>query len=84
MLFEVLQGEVVHDAWKDEHVKKALDLCLPARLQIGMPDQRGRRYVKASFGPLLRQEAPSHAYAFGMIDRWAQLGSIAALTANFF
>src|SRR5437879_5709776 len=31
MLFEVLQGEVVHDAWKDEHVKKALDLCLSCK-----------------------------------------------------
>jgi hypothetical protein len=28
MLFEVLQGEVIDDGWKDENVKKALDLCL--------------------------------------------------------
>jgi Fe-S oxidoreductase len=27
---------------------------------------------------------PLYAYAFGMIDRWAQLGSIAPLVANFF
>ena len=31
MLFEVLQGEVVRDGWKDEHVKKALDLCLSCK-----------------------------------------------------
>ena len=31
MLFELLQGEVVRDGWKDEHVKKALDLCLSCK-----------------------------------------------------
>ncbi len=31
MLFELLQGEVVRDAWQDEHVKKALDLCLSCK-----------------------------------------------------
>jgi len=66
MLFEVLQGEVVHDAWKDEHVKKALDLCLSAR-----PANRNARptwtllRTKPSFGPLLRgQEAPSSCVCF--------------------
>ncbi|MGH9440328.1 MAG: FAD-binding and (Fe-S)-binding domain-containing protein, partial [Terriglobia bacterium] len=31
MLFEMLQGEVVGDGWKDEHVKKSLDLCLACK-----------------------------------------------------
>ena len=31
MLFELLQGEVVRDGWKDEHVKHALDLCLSCK-----------------------------------------------------
>ena len=31
MLFEMLQGEVVRDGWKDEQVKKALDLCLSCK-----------------------------------------------------
>lgn len=31
MLFEVLQGEVVGGGWKDEHVKKSLDLCLSCK-----------------------------------------------------
>ena len=31
MLFELLQGEVVRDGWKDEHVKRALDLCLSCK-----------------------------------------------------
>ena len=30
------------------------------------------------------ESRPLHAYAFGMIDRWAQLGSVAPLLANFF
>src|SRR5712672_4602792 len=31
MLFELLQGEVLRDGWSDEHVKKALDLCLSCK-----------------------------------------------------
>jgi Fe-S oxidoreductase len=31
MLFEMLQGEVVREGWQDEHVKKALDLCLSCK-----------------------------------------------------
>ena len=31
MLFELLQGEVVKGGWKDEHVKKSLDLCLSCK-----------------------------------------------------
>ena len=31
MLFEVLQGEIIRDGWKDEHVKNALDLCLSCK-----------------------------------------------------
>ena len=31
LLFEMLQGEVIRDGWQDEHVKKALDLCLSCK-----------------------------------------------------
>ena len=31
MLFELLQGEVLRDGWKDEQVKQALDLCLSCK-----------------------------------------------------
>jgi len=69
-------------------LRRRLDLCpLLQGLQIGMPDQRGRCYVQSRvFGPLLRgqETALLHAYAFGMIDRWAQLGSIAPVRRQFF
>ncbi len=31
LLFEMLQGEVIREGWQDEHVKKALDLCLSCK-----------------------------------------------------
>ena len=59
MLFEVLQGEVVRDGWKDEHVKKcARSVPLLQSLQIGMPDERGHRHVQGGIsGALLRGQA---------------------------
>jgi len=87
MLFEVLQGEVVHDAWKDEHVKSALDLCLSCKAcKSECPTNVDVATYKAEFLAHYYQERtrPLHAYAFGMIDRWAQLGSIAPRVANFF
>ena len=40
--------------------------------------------IKQSFCPITTREMrrPLHAYAFGMIDRWAALGSFAPRTAN--
>jgi len=87
MLFEVLQGEVVHDAWKDEHVKKALDLCLSCKAcKSECPTNVDVATYKAEFLAHYYEDRtrPLHAYAFGMIDRWAQLGSIAPRVANFF
>jgi FAD/FMN-containing dehydrogenase/Fe-S oxidoreductase len=87
MLFEVLQGEVVRDAWKDEHVKKALDLCLSCKAcKSECPTNVDVATYKAEFLAHYYEgrSRPLHAYAFGMIDRWAQLGSIAPLVANFF
>jgi len=81
------RARVVHDAWKDEHVKKALDLCLSCKAcKSECPTNVDVATYKAEFWPPLYEgrRRPLHAYAFGMIDRWAQLGSIAALTANFF
>jgi Fe-S oxidoreductase len=87
MLFEVLQGEVVRDAWKDEHVKKALDLCLSCKAcKSECPTNVDVATYKAEFLAHYYEgnSRPLHAYAFGMIDRWAQLGSIAPGVANFF
>jgi FAD/FMN-containing dehydrogenase/Fe-S oxidoreductase len=87
MLFEVLQGEVVRDGWKDEHVKKALDLCLACKAcKSECPTNVDVATYKAEFLAHYYEgkQRPLHAYAFGMIDRWAELGSNVPWLANFF
>jgi ferredoxin len=85
MLFEVLQGEVVRDGWKDEHVKKALDLCLSCKAcKSECPTNVDVATYKAEFLAHYYEgkSRPLRDYAFGMIDRWAQLGSHAPALAN--
>ncbi len=87
MLWEVLQGEVLRDGWKDERVKKALDLCLSCKAcKSECPTNVDVATYKAEFLAHYYEEKtrPLHAYAFGMIDRWAKLGSKAPWLANFF
>jgi FAD/FMN-containing dehydrogenase/Fe-S oxidoreductase len=87
MLFEVLQGEVVRDGWKDEHVKKAMDLCLSCKAcKSECPTNVDVATYKAEFLAHYYEDnaRPLHAYAFGMIDRWAELGSSVPWLANFF
>jgi FAD/FMN-containing dehydrogenase/Fe-S oxidoreductase len=87
MLFEVLQGEVVRDGWKDEHVKKALDLCLACKAcKSECPTNVDVATYKAEFLAHYYEgkRRPLHAYAFGMIDRWAKIGSNVPWLANLF
>jgi FAD/FMN-containing dehydrogenase/Fe-S oxidoreductase len=85
MLFEVLQGEIIRDGWKDDHVKKALDLCLSCKAcKSECPTNVDVATYKAEFLAhyYQSQRRPLYAYAFGMIDRWARLGSMAPSLAN--
>ena len=87
MLFEVLQGEVIDDGWKDENVKRALDLCLACKAcKSECPTNVDVATYKAEFLAHYYEEKsrPLHAYAFGMIDRWAKLASHTPRLANFF
>ncbi len=80
MLFELLQGEIVRDGWKDEHVKRALDLCLSCKAcKSECPANVDVATYKAEFLSHYyeNKRRPLQAYAFGMIDRWARLASIA-------
>jgi len=86
MLFEVLQGEVIDGSWKNEQVKQALDLCLDCKAcKSECPANVDLATYKAEFLSHYYEDKrrPLHAYAFGMIDRWAQLGSHAPRMANF-
>ena len=87
MLFEVLQGEVISDGWKDENVKDALDLCLACKAcKSECPTNVDVATYKAEFLAHYYEEnrRPLHAYAFGMIDRWAKMASHTPRLANFF
>ena len=85
LLFEMLQGEVVDGAWKNEPVKQALDLCLSCKAcKTECPTNVDIATYRAEFLSHYyeHEKRPLHAYAFGMIDRWARLGSIAPRLAN--
>jgi FAD/FMN-containing dehydrogenase/Fe-S oxidoreductase len=79
-LFEMLQGNVIEDGWRDEGVKDALDLCLACKGCKGdCPVNVDMATYKAEFlshywkGRL----RPRYAYAFGWIDKWSQVASLA-------
>ncbi len=86
MLFEMLQGEVVDRGWQNEQVKRALDLCLACKAcKSECPANVDLATYKAEFLSHYYEtkRRPLHAYAFGMIDRWAELASYAPRIANF-
>ncbi len=85
MLFELLQGEVIRDGWKDAQVKKALDLCLSCKAcKSECPANVDIATYKAEFLSHFYETngRPLHAYAFGMIDKWLRLASLAPRLAN--
>jgi FAD/FMN-containing dehydrogenase/Fe-S oxidoreductase len=86
MLFELLQGEVVQGGWKDERVKESLDLCLSCKAcKSECPANVDMATYRAEFLSHYYEgrTRPLHAYAFGMVDRWLELASVAPGLANF-
>ncbi len=86
MLFELLQGEVIRDGWRDEHVKDALELCLSCKAcKSECPANVDIATYKAEFLSHYYEKKwrPLKAYAFGLIERWAKLGSRMPRIANF-
>src|SRR5215469_9386776 len=87
LLWEMMHGDVVRDGWRDEHVKEALDLCLACKGCKGdCPVNVDMATYKAEFLAHYWQGRirPVHAYAFGWIDKWARLASIAPGFVNLF
>jgi Fe-S oxidoreductase len=85
MLFEVLQGEVVADTWNNEYVKRSLDLCLSCKAcKSECPANVDLATYRSEFLSHYYEhhQRPLEAYAFGLIDRWALLGSIFPALAN--
>ncbi|MGN6544682.1 MAG: FAD-binding and (Fe-S)-binding domain-containing protein, partial [Aureliella sp.] len=87
LLFEMLNGDVITDGWKNEEVKDALDLCLACKgcksdcpVNVDMATYKAE-FLSHYYEGRLR---PRHAYAMGWIYWWARLASLAPNVANFF
>ena len=78
LLWEMTKGEVVRDGWRDENVKKSLDLCLACKgCKNDCPVGVDVATYKAEFLSHYYKGhvRPRSAYAFGYIDLWARFGS---------
>lgn len=78
LLFEMLRGDSIPDTWRNEGVKEALDLCLACKGCKGdCPVSVDVATYKAEFLAHFYEGRlrPNHAYAMGLIDKWAALGS---------
>ena len=82
----MLRGDSITDGWKSEHVKEALDLCLACKGCKGdCPVAVDIATYKAEFLSHYYEGRirPRAAYAMGLIDRWAQLASLAPGIVNW-
>ncbi len=85
LLWELLQNEVLNDSWKSEEVKEALDLCLSCKAcKSECPTNVDLATYRAEFLAhyFEGRRRPLEAYAFGLIDKWASLGSLTPRLAN--
>jgi len=85
MLWEMLQGEILQEGWKDERIKQAMDLCLSCKAcKTECPTNVDIATYRSEFLSHYYEDRqrPLSAYAFGMIDRWAQLASAAPRLVN--
>lgn len=87
VLFEMLQGDIVKDKWRDDAVQEALDLCVGCKgcksecpVDVDMATYKSE-YLAHHYHRRLR---PRSHYAMGLIDRWAKLARFAPRLANFF
>jgi Fe-S oxidoreductase len=73
------------DRWRNEDVKEALDLCLACKgcrgdcpVRVDMASYKAE-FLHHYYGRRIR---PRHAYALGLIDKWARLASHLPRLAN--
>ncbi len=85
LLWEMMQGNVLTDGWQNESVKEALDLCLSCKAcKTECPVNVDMATWKAEFLAHYYQgrRHPLQHYAFGFMDRWANIASAAPQFAN--
>ncbi|HET7711419.1 MAG TPA: 4Fe-4S dicluster domain-containing protein, partial [Thermoanaerobaculia bacterium] len=85
LLFEMFQGEVIPDRWKNEPVKEALDLCLSCKgckgdcpVGVDMATYKAE-FLSHYYEGRLR---PLAAYTMGWIHLWSRLAAFAPGLAN--
>ena len=85
LLWELMQGEVLPNQWKNEEVKESLDLCLACKAcKSECPVSVDMATYKAEFLSHYYEggSRPLAHHAFGRIDRLAQLASFAPQLIN--
>lgn len=85
LLFEMMRDEVLHDGWRSEEVKEALDLCLACKgCKNECPVRVDMASYKAEFLAHYYEGRvrPRQAYALGLIMVWARIASKAPRLAN--
>ncbi len=85
LLWELMQGNVLERHWRNEEVKDALELCLSCKacktecpVNVDMATWKSEFLAHYHEGHL----HPLRDYAFGFMDRWARLASVAPSLAN--
>jgi len=85
LLWELLQGDVLKGGWRNEEVKEALDLCLSCKacktecpVNVDMATWKSEFLAHYYEG----ERHPLQHYAFGFMDKWARMASIAPALAN--
>jgi len=79
LLWEVLEGNVLKNGWKNEEVREALDLCLSCKAcKSECPVSVDVATYKAEFLAHYYQGRlhPFSDYVFGFMDQWSHLSSI--------
>ncbi|MGE5054613.1 MAG: FAD-binding and (Fe-S)-binding domain-containing protein [Acidobacteriota bacterium] len=87
LLFEMMHGGVITNGWRDQNIKEALDLCLSCKGCKGdCPVNVDVATYKAEFLAHYWEGRirPKYAYAFGWVDKWARLASMAPGFVNLF
>jgi len=78
LLWEMVQGDVIKDGWRDEVVKESLDLCLSCKgCKSDCPVGVDLATYKAEFLSHYHEgrTRPRSHYAFANIDIWARMAS---------
>jgi len=85
LLFEMMRNDVLHDGWRSEEVREALDLCLACKgcknecpVRVDMATYKAEFLAHYYEGRL----RPRQAYALGLIMFWARIASKAPRLAN--